>query len=704
MKKISEFLSGKGEWFASGFFEDESLPPVLRIAKGIKKQLENVPIPPFKETFLFPSGKNFLWQTENNILTFHYSYSMNYHPEKIEEEINKSEGEEKKLWKELKRKLDKYFSYPLIFESKYTVGGRGWTHSIPNYEKVLKYGMLHYLEKIIERKEKDAEKKEFYEAMEEVIKGIKIFHARLMTEIEKAPASKKRESLIDAYITVPFSPAENFFQAIIATNLIFYLDGCDSMGRFDQILYPYYKKDKKAGKINKKEAVKIIKNFWENFDRNDGWNVVLGGSDENGNPSYNELTLICLEAAKKQRRPNLALRIRKDIPEKVLMKALEVIETGNGLPALYNEELYLEGLKETHLNIYRKDVYNYAFGGCTETMIHGKSNVGSLDGGINLVGVLSEVIEEKLPLCQNFNSFLQKYKNTLKCEIKNMVNQINSNQKYKAEFFPQPVRSLFIDDCLENGIEFNNGGAKYNWSVVNVAGLANTVDSLYSIKKIVYEEKYPPEKFTDALNKNYNGYEGLYNRIKKLPKYGNDVDEVDEIAKDISDFVFDEFAKYPCWRGGKFLPGCLMFVTYVGAGKSVKATPDGRKSGEAVADSIGPHQGRDKNGPTAMLKSVSKINHKKGIGSLVLNIRFSSELFKDGGSKRKIIDLIKTFFTLGGMQIQINVVDQEILKDAIKQPEKYNDLIVRVGGYSEYFNRLSYELKLTILERCEHSG
>jgi len=698
MEKISEFLFKKGEWFASGFFEDESLPPIIRISKGIRRQLEIVKIPEYKNTLLFPSGENFLWQTSNNILSFHYSYSMSYSPYKIEELIKVSKKEEKEIWEEVKKKLDKYFSFPVIAQQKYTVGGWGWTHSIPDYGKVLKYGLSYYKNRI------KIGKSDFYKAMEELIEAIEVFHKRLVEKIKKAEPSENRNNLLLAYKTVPFSPAENFFQAITSTNFIFYLDGCDNLGRFDKVLYPYHQNDFEKGLITEEKAIEIVKQLWKNFDYNNGWNVVVGGTDENGKPFYNDLTLICLEAAKKMRRPNLALRIRKDMPEKFFTKAIEVIETGNGLPALYNEDLYLEGLTEKHLNIYWKDIYDYAFGGCTETMIHGKSNVGSLDGGINLLGILSEVIDKKLLSSNDFYEFVSEYKKTLKDEIENMLNQINANQQYKAKYLPQPLRSLFVDDCLESGIEFNSGGARYNWSVVNVSGLANVVDSLYSIKKIFFEDKFSKEKFISALNSNFQKYPEILRKIKKLPKYGNDIDKVDEIAKDISDFVFDEFSKYSCWRGGKFLPGCLMFVTYVDAGKKVKATPDGRKDGEPVADSIGPHQGRDKNGPTAMLKSVSKINHKRGIGSLVLNIRFSSSIFRNEESKKAVIDLVKTYFKLGGMQIQINVIDQNVLKEAIKNPENYSDLIVRVGGYSEYFNRLSYELKLTILERCEYNG
>ncbi|MCM8773092.1 MAG: hypothetical protein NC922_08630 [Candidatus Omnitrophica bacterium] len=566
--------------------------------------------------------------------------------------------------------------------------------------------MIYHLESIEKgiKKAKSKKEFEFYIAMKEILDGILNLHKRIINYFEKIEFDENSKRILNAYRKIPLSPPDNFFESVLAVNFIFYIDGCDSLERFDYIWYTYYERDKKLGKITKEEATMIIENLWKNFDDNNGWNVTIGGSDKNGLSSYNELTLICLEAIKRKRRPNLALKIRKDMPEEIFLKAIEVIETGNGLPALYNEELYIEGLKENHLNIYYKDIFDFAFVGCTETTIHGKSNIGSLDGGINLVGFLSEVIDKKLLICETFQDFLNEYKNVLKLEIEKMAYQINLYQEWRAKYLPQVIRSLFIDDCLESGIEFNNGGARYNWSIINVGGLANVSDSLYTIKKIIYEENYPKDRFIKALENNFYRNEDLFYRIKKLPKFGNDIYEVDEIAKEISDFVLMNCRNIRAGKEGSLSQVVYCFVTYVGAGIGIKATPDGRRNNEPIADSIGPHQGRDKSGPTAMLRSISKINYKKGIGSLVLNIRFSKTLFKNYNSKKAIINLIKTFFELSGMQLQINVVDQEVLKDAIKNPEKYENLIVRVGGYSEYFNRLSYDLKLSILEREEHNG
>jgi formate C-acetyltransferase len=179
---------------------------------------------------------------------------------------------------------------------------------------------------------------------------------------------------------------------------------------------------------------------------------------------------------------------------------------------------------------------------------------------------------------------------------------------------------------------------------------------------------------------------------------------VDLLAKEVADFVFGEISRHTCWRGGRFLPGCLLFATYAWAGSQLTASPDGRRAGEAIADSIGPHQGRDLRGPTAMLKSVAKLDHAAGLGTLVLNLRLAKSFFNSGADRRAIIDLVQGFFNLGGMQLQISVIDQEVMRDAMAHPERHGNLIVRIGGYSEYFNNLSPELKQTVLERTEHAG
>jgi formate C-acetyltransferase len=382
---------------------------------------------------------------------------------------------------------------------------------------------------------------------------------------------------------------------------------------------------------------------------------------------------------------------------------MDTLATGCGLPALHNEEAFIDALRDTQLGVREEDLGAYNGGGCTETMIHGTSNVGSLDAGINLPYILQQTLEDHLAHAPDFGGLMDEVKADISEAVLEIVAHVNADQAAKSRLRPQPMRSLLIDDCIDNGKEYNAGGARYNWSVINVAGLANLIDSLAAVREIVFEtgEKTGRE-LLEILRSNYEGDAPFHQRLALCPRFGNDDPKADDIAADISEFVFREFLKHEPWRGGKFLPSCLMFVTYADAGSKVGATPDGRFAGDPIADSAGPHQGRDTQGPTAMLKSVASIPHDLALGTLVVNVRFMKDLFAGPAGREKLQHLVKTYFDMGGMQLQVNVVDQEVLRDAIAHPEKHEDLIVRIGGYSEYFNSLSPALKQTVLQRTEH--
>jgi formate C-acetyltransferase len=305
--------------------------------------------------------------------------------------------------------------------------------------------------------------------------------------------------------------------------------------------------------------------------------------------------------------------------------------------------------------------------------------------------------------CADFDSFAAAYKRDLREHIRQLTDQISANQERKARYQPQVVRSLLVDDCLENGREYNAGGARYNWSVVNVMGLANVVDSLAAVREVVYEkQEVTAEELLAILAADFAEQEPLRKRLERCPRFGNGDPRADDLAVEVSEWVFREFLRTAPWRGGRFVPACLMFTTYAYFGEPVGATPDGRHAGQPIADSAGAMQGRDRNGPTALIRSVTRIPHHLAPGTLVVNARFSQSFFRDGESRAKLKDLIRSYFRLGGMQIQINVVDQALLRDAIAHPERHEDLIIRVGGYSEYFNVLSDALKQSILERTEH--
>jgi len=707
-----DVLNDLREFFAAGYLEEPEASAMQRWSRAVRRRFEKRALHPYNGELLYPCRYAHS-SNENQILMPGYSFTWSYNGHDLLSKMAQISDEKKNTLEFLKKSIEELEGKLNVMRTRHTIGGRGYTHSIPNYGRVLREGLSQHairIEKKLDLAQKihDEYKVSFYLGLLDVLEGIKAWHARILEMLKSLPKgdadfNKHLEALITAFQQVPFQSARNFYEAVVAYNFVYYLDDCDNPGRIDQELFPYYENDLVSGLINHEKGVKLVRCFWENVDANSGWSAGIGGTSSTGEAGYNELTIICLEAARKIRRPNLQLHVRKDMPQEVWKAALDTIATGCGLPALYNEEGFLTALRDAHLGIREEDLGLYNGGGCTETMIHGCSNVGSLDAGINLPLILVQTLNEHLADSGSFDDLMREYKEDVGDVIWEIVKNVNADQEIKSKLRPQPMRSLLIDDCIDNGLEFNAGGARYNWSVINVAGLANVIDSMAALEEVVFGKKEKTgAEVLEILKRNYEGEEGFRRRLEKCPRFGNDSPKADNIAKDIANFVFREFLAYAPWRGGKFLASCLMFVTYADAGVPVSATPDGRLAGSPLADSAGPVQGRDRKGPTAMLKSVSSIPHYLAPGTLVINARFMKEFFITQEGRDKIQDLIKTYFEMGGMQIQINVVDQKVLKDAIEYPEKHQDLIIRIGGYSEYFNRLSPALKQTVLERIEH--
>ena len=699
MAKWVDAYNELGEFFAAGFAEFPAAPVITKAAHGIRNYLSRCPLPPYNGELLYPCGGP-IWAAGQ--IVWHFYVNLGYDRSRL---AAKREAAKTPEQREALAALE-------AFWNTYPPAG-GYTHSIINFGRVLTEGLDDYARRIATgldraRKVEAPDRIVFYQGLEIVLHGVRRFVERIREMLAAVSFSepekeRNRQGFLSALTVVPFKPATGFREAMVGTNLLFYLDGSDDLGRFDQDLWPFYKADRDSGRVSRDEALALVKQQWKNRDDCGAWNVCLGGTTPEGTQAANDLTIICLEAGRKRRRPNLALRLRRDTPEEVWDAAFETISTGCGLPALYGEENYIRALHEAHLNLPDRDLHNFAFGGCTETMIHGRSNVGSLDHNINLAHVLEKALHAELEASPDFPTFLVRVKEHLVRRVKQITEEVNANQARKAQWHPQLMRSLLIDDCVENGREYAAGGARYNWSVINVGGLGNIIDSLCAVREVVYEKKeIAPAALQRILKENFEGNEAFRKRLEACPRFGNNDPRADEIATDISRFVFAEFLRYAPWRGGKFLPSCLMFVTYANEGRYVGATPDGRKNAEPIADSAGAVQGRDVNGPTALIKSVTAIDMVHAPGTLVVNIRFVKRLFKDPVAREKVKALVRSYFALGGLQIQINVVDQAILREALKCPDKHRDLIVRIGGYSEYFHRLSPDLQLSVLQRTEH--
>ena len=696
-------LEQAGEYMAAGYMSHPDEPPLLRFSRALKRFYETCPLPEYHGEALYPCTGP-LYASEQ-AMSFSYSGSMCFNHSVLDRKIEETQDPE--VAEALREFKVAIADYP---------GVMGYTHSIINFGRILAEGLDGYRERILRLRaevEDDAFARkpqafcretpaQFYDAMLILLEGIETLQQRSV-EVLRQSTHENAPRLAAALGHAPFAPARGFFEAMVATNFLFYLDGSDDLGRFDQDLWPYYRDDLASGLLTRDEASQWVSQLFQNVDTCFAWNCAIGGTAADGSQGANDLTLVCLEVTKGRRRPNLALRLRRDTPEAVWDQALETISGGSGIPALYNEEEYLSAIRKADLGVAEDDLPWFAFGGCTELMVHGRSNVGSLDDTLNLALVFEQSLARHLASCESFDNFLTLFRADISAAVHELCERVNGYQESKARLQPQPLRTLLIDDCLDNAQEFNAGGARYNWSVINVAGLPNTYDSLAAVKQMVFERgEVKAEELLTALSEDFEGHEELRQRLARCPHFGNSDPYVDDLAADIARHTFSEFMVHTPWRGGRYLASCLMFVTYADFGRQVGATPDGRKARTPVSDSAGAVQGRDRSGPTAYLRSVAHIPHFLAPGTLVINIRFTRRLFDDPEAREQLKALIRTYFSLGGMQLQINVVDQKVLQDALAHPEQYEDLIIRMGGYSEYFNRLGRDLQLSVLERIEH--
>ncbi len=696
----AEWLHTQRQHFAAGFMLGDDECPCARFARAISEHLDRCDLPVYAGGRIYPERDNLWLPSGTPQCLWQFYVHLGVNPEAIDWLDARADSD----WTRaiVQRVRDCARDYPL---------GGGYTHSIVHFERALREGLSGYRARVEAALAGpcDAGASDLYKALLVVIDAIDRFRLRIAEMLSACSFTDtqhetNRLRLLAAFSEgLPMRPVRSFDEAMIATTLLYALDGPDDLGRVDQYLWPWFDADCRSGRTTREEAVLWLRELWGYVDANNAWNVALGGSDTDGREASNTLTECCLSAARGLRRPNLALRVRRDTPDAIWENALDCLATGNGLPALYCEERYLQAIEAAHLGISPQEARNYAFGGCTELMVQGCSNVGSLEGDFHLLSLLDRVLPELLPVSETFDELICRLENRIRQEIEALTGLFWRNQELRAQWQPCLIRSLLVDDCIERGRSFSAGGARCNWSVVNVVGLSNVIDSLWAVRALVYESHVAnADTMLAALAANWDGYEALRQAAIAAPKFGNDDPDVDALAHRLSNTVYHTFQRYATWRGGRHICGTLMFVTYGWFGATVGATPDGRHAGAPVADSAGPVQGRDRNGPTAMLRSVASLDQLAAPGTLVVNIRLARSLFGTPEGRARIRALIEGYFDLGGMQLQITVVDREVLEDALRHPERYSDLIIRIGGYSEYWANLTDDLRQAVLERTEH--
>ncbi len=543
-------------------------------------------------------------------------------------------------------------------------------------------------------------------------------YADMAAELAKNTTDDNRrrelEIISDICRKVPANPAESFYEAVQSVHFVTYCISLNplryryqqfQLGHPDRYLLPYYLKDIEKGVITK-EYAKLLLNCLGIQINNRVPNglssgYMVGGRDEDGNIVANELTEMCMQVVDDIRLvyPSVGFCYTDGMDGKYLEKACEIISHGCSHPAIFNDDIITKGLK-CH-GVPDREAHNYIHSTCVEITPVASSNVWVASPYTNMAQLLLDILDREY---ESFGELLDAYLKKLDSVIESNFNEQCRIRKMRRENNINPLLSCFVSDCLANATDIECGGARYNWIMPSFVGMANLVDSLYVLKELVFEKKeFTVSELKQILDSNFDGKEALRLRIlNSIPKYGNDIDEIDSYFKLMTEHLLSECRKY-CGeeKNANLIPSVFCWVKHEQFGRATGATPDGRKAGFPLGDGSGPCQGRELNGPTASILSSTKWAHHELIGGVAVNMKFSKKsLGKD--SLDTMMSLVMTYLKRGGFEIQINVIDKETLEAAVANPEIYRDLVVRIGGYSDYFVKLSPEMQQEVILRTEH--
>jgi formate C-acetyltransferase len=759
--------------------QTEGEPEILRQAKAFAHVLENIPIWIDEEEFIAGHGASKPWGVEIDPFLGPLDVEMLKGLEQegvvvIDEEdwsairevaeYWRTRNWQYKAWQLADERLWRFLQVgiwlpPMRSRAEgigtYAGAGLGIYHglhlSVLDYEKVLSHGLSSAIEEAEAELENirffsrdDVDRKCFLEAVIIALKAINHFADRFAdlagaeAETEADPEQKEKlQRIAETCRWVPAKPARSFYEALQCFWLIYLV--CNpsptiGMGRFDQYMYSFYKKDKETGRITDEEVIRLLCELRakdmelmrvalrpEKRMQHAGlakWhNMIIGGVTSNGQDATNELTYLILEAAKRLRTPHhtITLRVHEGTPEKLMIKALEVVKTGVGMPAFVGDKSYIEFLLSKGVPF--PVVRNYALGGCLDVALPGLMRIVEasffvvpkvleifLNGGVDpRTGLKVGPFKVDLDEFQTYVEFTDAFKKYLAYFIGLWVETANLLTTVRSELMKNIVEAALMTNGIKAGKSFYERKMPYEInSVLLPVGMINVADSLATIKKLAFKEKkITTEQLKKAMQANWEGYAELHRMCLEAPKYGNDDDYADLIAKDLYRFLAETITKFDYVLGGKHQPGGISISSMWAGGDITGATPDGRYAAEVLADgSMSPMRGRDTNGPTAIIKSASKIDQAL-YASTLLNMKFHPSTLGNTEDLRKLTALIKTYFGLGGKHVQFNVVSREMLLEAQKHPENYSDLVVRVAGYSAYFVQLGKRVQDEIIARTE---
>lgn len=629
-------------------------------------------------------------------------------------------------------------------------------HLVLDYETVLKNGLLTIQKEIQEEVEKKNdltdEQKNFLQSIEITLEAVLIYSRRLAEqvkeELDKTSNVDRKKALSDMYETckrIPTFPPTTFHEAVqlfwivktaVDLAIPFNVHG---PGRLDQLLYPFYQSDIKKGLINREEARELLEelvlnimshnirpysnavcDFSQRFEGSEP--VTVGGLNEEGEDVTNDLTYLILEAADRSKASlNFAVRYHDTSPEELYMKVAEIQYNGYSSISVLNDNICIQALKNR--GITEKDANAYSITGCVDLCSPGKTGgIGfsallmcrTLDmtlrnGNCLTIGGLVNDVGLKTGNPDNFvtfDEFLDAFYQQINFVIQKIVEATFIRDKIFADYFPSPFISAFMRGCFKNKKDITQGGAFYDAEgILIMNSVANVVDSLYVIKKLIFEQK--KFNFKDLIQAIDNNFTDKYQKIHKLildidGKWGNGNAECDELAREVTTQLFEETYNYKTYRGGVYAPFIISMTSHTYDGRIGIATPDGRIAGKPFAASCNPYN-VEKNGPTGVIRSVASLDFRHVCGCAV-NIRMHpSGIGKTKETRKKWISLLKTYFNLGGQQLQPTVVSTEVLKAAQQNPEPYRNIVVKVGGYSAYFTDLGKEIQDEVISRTEHT-
>lgn len=572
-------------------------------------------------------------------------------------------------------------------------------------------------------------------------------HAEKATELARQETDAQRRAelqhIAEVCAHVPAQAPRNFWEALqyywfvhlgVTTELNTWDAFCP--GHLDRHLYPFYQKGIAEGTLTREQAEELLQCFWIKFNNQpappkvgvtaeesgtytDFAQINTGGINDDGSDGVNEVTYLILQVIEDMRllQPSSSVQVSKKNPDRFVKRAARIIRTGFGQPSVFNADLIVQELVRQGKSV--ADARNGGSSGCVEVGAFGKENY-NLTGYFNLPKILEITLHNgvdprtgrKIGLetgdptqCKSFAEFFAAYEKQLRHFLDVKIRGNNVIERLYAAYMPAPFLSLLIDDCIANGRDYHDGGARYNTTYIQGVGIGTITDAMTAIKFHVFDQQtLTMQELLAIIDANFAGHERERQLLlNKTPRYGNDDDYADGVMTDLFEAYFKAIDGRKNTKGGEYHINLLPTTVHVYFGSVMGATPDGRKAGMPLSEGISPVQGADRKGPTAVIKSAAKMDHARTGGTL-LNQKFTPQLLQGDEGLEKLVQLIRTYFKLDGHHIQFNIVDAATLRAAQKNPESYRDLIVRVAGYSDYFCDLGKALQDEIIARTEHQS